>query len=132
MKLATQTRPARSLEPNGRPSCAVSSNAGSVASTGSGGGTGVRSAQAIGHAARRETTSAQVSGRPTAALIALSTRSPEVTALVAAGILASVLSEDDPITAPGVFGNATKAAAQFPRPKKASAIRASPSRSSER
>src|SRR5205085_12051441 len=67
MKLASHTRPARSLEPNRPPSAAVSSNGGTVPRTGSLGGTGVRSAHEIGHAAMSAMIRAQVRGRPTAA-----------------------------------------------------------------
>src|SRR5438094_6906787 len=67
MKLASQTRPTRSLEPNRPPFAAVSSKGGTVPRTGSLGGTGVRRAQEIGHATMSAMSTTQVSGRPTAA-----------------------------------------------------------------
>ncbi len=74
MKLATHTRPASSRDPKARPSWSVSSKAGTVPRTGSGRGTGVRSAQITGHAASAAITAIQRSGRPAAVRTAASMR----------------------------------------------------------
>src|SRR5207253_8372809 len=81
MKLATHTRPARSFEPKGLPSCAVSSNGGKVPRTFSRGGMGVRSAHTIGQAAMNATRSAQATGRATTSLTARWKRSRKAAGL---------------------------------------------------
>src|SRR3954469_4717305 len=116
MKLASHTRPARSFEPNRLPSCAVSSNAGTVPRTGSLGGSGVRTPHAIGQPAVRATTTTQVSGRRTAAPTAAWMRSRNTDG-AAVAMAAFGLENDDQIPEAAMPGKPEVRLEQHGRPR---------------